>query len=109
MSSTSAKRALELSFQEQSAKKSKTVTNNSSQSTAASLIKTEPLKTEETNQLFQPDQPMLSPSKIEKPATNVDLHAMVTSISPMKKKHFVGEFVNEKQICGFQPCSEEST
>jgi hypothetical protein len=103
VSSTSAKRAF---FQEPPAKKSRTVTN---QSTAASPIKTEPLKTEETNQLFQPDQPMLSPSKIEKPATNVDLHAMVTSISPMKKKHFVGEFVNEKQICGFQPCSEEST
>lgn len=103
MSKSSAKRTLTMSAQEPPAKRNKTVSNDLDNSTAASPSKNELL---ETKQPFKPDQPMLSPSKIEKPATKVDLHAMVTSISPMKKKHFVGELMDKQQsirFVGFNP------
>lgn len=43
----------------------------------------------------------LSPSKVTHPATKVDICAMLTALSPMKPKHFVGELVDEHRSIRF--------
>ena len=52
-----------------------------------------------------PDE-SLSPSKIEIAATKVDVSALLTGLSPMQKKHFTGELVDEHKsmrFVGFEP------
>ncbi len=52
----------------------------------------------------------LSPSKVTHPATKVDFCAMLTSLSPMKKKHFLGELIDEHKsigLVGFDPAQKK--
>lgn len=55
------------------------------------------------------DSEPLSPSKVTHPATKVDMCALLSSLSPMKKKHFVGELVDEHKsirLVGFDPAQK---
>ena len=58
-----------------------------------------------TGESFQ-SSTLLSPSKVTEPATKVDLSAMLMSLSPMQKKHFVGELVDESKSWGLTPINE---
>ena len=52
---------------------------------------------------------VLTPSAIDKPASSVTLDGLLTNVSPIKNKHFVGEIVDEKtsiRVVGFDFTSQ---